>query len=253
MADILVCIKRVPDVSGEVLLTDDGQHVDARHVGYTVSPHELCAVELAVQVAGDTGGSVTVVTLGTDESVDKLRDAVAVGATGAILVEVEDPDAFGPRDVASALAEVVQSGSYDLVLLGNDAADTGDFQVGVRLAYQLDRPVVVGASVLSVEGDKAVVTADGPDGTDVFEVGLPAVVTVLEGGVEPRYPSVVGRMKAKKAAIDTRSTSVTPAGAGRVTLKLPPQQPSQVEILGEGPEAAPRLVDLFESLGVLSR
>ena len=116
MADILVCIKRVPDVSGEVLLTDDGQHVDARHVGYTVSPHELCAVELAVQVAGDTGGSVTVVTLGTDESVDKLRDAVAVGATGAILVEVDDPDAFGPRDVASALAEVVQSGSYDLVL-----------------------------------------------------------------------------------------------------------------------------------------
>ena len=51
MADILVCIKRVPDVSGEVLLTDDGLHVDARHVGYTVSPHELCAVELAVQVA----------------------------------------------------------------------------------------------------------------------------------------------------------------------------------------------------------
>ena len=110
MADILVCIKRVPDVSGEVLLTDDGQHVDARHVGYTVSPHELCAVELAVQVAGDTGGSVTVMTLGTDESVDKLRDAVAVGATGAILVEVDDPDAFGPRDVAAALAEVVQSG-----------------------------------------------------------------------------------------------------------------------------------------------
>jgi len=258
MADILVCIKRVPDVSGEALLTADGLHVDARHVGYTVSPHELCAVELAVQVAGDTGGSVTVLTVGSADSVEKLRDAVAVGATGAVLVEVDDPDAFGPRDVSEVIAEVVEADaaagtSYDLVLLGNDAADTGDFQVGVRLAYRLDRPVVVGASVLAVDGGTASITADGPDGTDIFEVALPAVVTVLEGGVEPRYPSVVGRMKAKKAAIDTRSTAVAPAGGGRVTLKLPPQQPSQVEVLGEGPEAAPKLVDLFESLGVLSR
>ncbi len=258
MADILVCIKRVPDVSGEVLLSDDGQHVDARHVGYTVSNHELCAVELAVQVAGSTGGSVTVLSIGTADSVEKIRDAVAVGATGAILVEVEDPDAWGPRDITAVIAEVVEADAaagtgYDLVLLGNDAADTGDFQVGVRLGYKLDRPVVVGASVLGVEGDKAVVTADGPDGTDIFEAPLPAVVTVLEGGVEPRYPSVVGRMKAKKAAVDTRSTAITPTGAGRVTLKLPPQQPSQVEVLGEGPEAAPKLVDLFESLGVLSR
>ena len=258
MADILVCIKRVPDVSGEILLTDDGLHVDARHVGYTVSPHELCAVELAVQVAGDTGGTVTVMSIGTDDSVEQLRDAVAVGAQRAILVDVVDPDAWGPRDIAAVVAEVVRAEAaagtgFDLVLVGNDSADTGDFQVGVRLAYQLDQPVVVGASVLTVDGGTATVTADGPDGTDIFEVALPAVVTILEGGVDPRYPSVVGRMKAKKAAIDTRPTAVVPAGGGRVRLKLPPQQPSQVVVLGEGPEAAPQLVDLFETLGVLSR
>ena len=100
MTNVLVCIKRVPDVSGEVLLTDDGLHVDARHVGYTVSPHELCAVELAVQVAAETGGTVTVLSIGTGDSVEQLRDAVAVGASRAILVEVVDPDAWGPRDIA---------------------------------------------------------------------------------------------------------------------------------------------------------
>ena len=81
MTDVLVCIKRVPDVSGEVLLTDDGLHVDARHVGYTVSPHELCAVELAVQVAAATGGRSTVLTSASADSVEQLRVGVGVGAT----------------------------------------------------------------------------------------------------------------------------------------------------------------------------
>jgi electron transfer flavoprotein beta subunit len=252
MADVLVCVKRVPNTAGQVLLTDDQMSVDARHVGYGVSPHELCALELGIGVAKGTGGSVTVVSLGSADSVEQLRDAVAVGAEKAVLVEA-DAEAFGPADVAAALAEVARD--FDLVLLGNDAADTGDFQVGVRLAYLLGRPVVTGVSTLSAsEGAPGTVTAtgDGPEGAEVYELPLPAVVTVMEGGVEPRYPSVVGRMKAKKATIDTRSPAVTPAGSGKVRLLLPPEQPSEVVVLGEGKDAAKALVDLFETLGVLS-
>jgi electron transfer flavoprotein beta subunit len=248
MADVLVCVKRVPNTAGQVLLTDDQMSVDARHVGYGVSPHELAALELGIGVAKDTGGSVTVVSLGSADAVEQLRDAVAVGAEKAVLVEA-DADAFGPADVAAALAEVARES--DLVLLGNDAADTGDFQVGVRLAYLLGRPVVTGASTLSVADGTVTSTVEGPDGTEVYELPLPAVVTVMEGGVEPRYPSVVGRMKAKKATIDTRAPAVTPAGPGRVRLLLPPEQPSAVVVLGEGPDAAKALVDLFETLGVL--
>jgi electron transfer flavoprotein beta subunit len=76
------------------------------------------------------------------------------------------------------------------------------------------------------------------------------VMTVMEGGVEPRYPSIPGRMKAKRVAVETVTPSVSPAGPGRVRLKLPPVQPSQVQILGHGPEAASAVVDLLESLGV---
>lgn len=257
MTNVLVCVKRVPDSSGQVLLTPDHQSVDARHVGFTVSPHEECAVEMAIQLAAATGGTVTALSLGTADAQEQLRNAIAVGCTRAVLVEAE-PDRFGPADVAAAIAEVVrtheQEGTgYDLVLLGNDAADTGDFQVGVRLGYALDRPVVTGIATCEIEGDRVVARGAGPDGPEVFELDLPAVITVSEGGITPRYPSIPGRMKAKRASVEVLEPSLEPVGSGRVRLKLPPEQPSAVQVLGEGPEAAPALVDLMERLGVLDR
>jgi len=255
MTDVLVCIKRVPDLGGEIRLTADGMGVDDSALGHTVSPHEDAAVELAIAVAKDTGGQATVLTLGEEDAVEQLRNALALGCTRAVRVDA-DASAYGPADVARAIADVVRAHeadgtSYDLVLLGNDASDTGDFQVGVRLAYALDRPVVAGISRVSVDGGTATATGGAPDGgTEVYEVPLPAVLTVMEGGVEPRYPSIPGRMKAKKVAIEEVAPAGTPAGAGRVRLTLPPAQPSQVTILGKGADAAGAVVDLFEQLGV---
>jgi electron transfer flavoprotein beta subunit len=254
MTNVLVCIKRVPDVAGEVALTGDEQAVDARHVGFTVSAHENCAVELAVRIAADTGGTATVLTLGTDDAVEQLRSVLGLGCSAAVLIEA-DPAGYGPADVAREIAAVVQGGgpagsNWDLVLLGNDAADTGDFQVGIRLAYALGRPVVNGASMVVVTGDTATAHVAGPDGVETYQVPLPAVVTVLEGGVEPRYPTISGRMKAKKVKIETVEPQREPAGSGRRRLVLPPAQPSAVEVLGEGPDAAKAVVDLLEKLGV---
>jgi electron transfer flavoprotein beta subunit len=259
MANVLVCVKRVVDTGGEITLTEDGSRVDDRSLGHTVSPHEECAVELAVQVAKATDGEATVLTLGSEDAVEQLRDALAVGCTQAVRIEsaVEGgADAYGPADVAAAIADVVRAHEaagkgYDLVLLGNDAADTGDFQVGIRLAYELDRPVVTGIATVTVEGDRVVATGDGPEGADTYEVPLPAVVTVMEGGVEPRYPSIPGRMRAKRVQVETVVDERVPVGSGRVRLKLPEAPPSQVQLLGEGPEAAPAVVDLLEKLGVL--
>jgi len=257
VVNVLVCVKRVPESSGEVLLSEDAQSVDARHVGYTVSPHEECAVELATQIAGATGGQATVVSLGPADALEQLRNALAVGCSDAVLIEAEG-DRFGPADVAVAIADLVLAREaagtpYDLVLLGNDAADTGDFQVGVRLAYALGRPVLTGISTCEVQGDVVHARGDGPEGTEMFELPLPAVIAVMEGGVTPRYPSIPGRMKAKRAPVETVTPNLDPAGSGRVRLKLPPAQPSFVEILGEGPEAAPAVVDLLTRIGVLAR
>ena len=225
MTNVLVCIKRVPDVAGEVLLTADNQALDARYVGFTVSAHESCAVELAVRIATETAGTATVLTLGPDDAVEQLRTALGLGCSAAVQI-VADPVGFGPADVAREIAAVVeahaaQGRTYDLVLLGNDAADTGDFQVGIRLAYALGRPVVNGASTVEIENEVATARVSGPDGVDTYAVPLPALVTVLEGGVEPRYPTISGRMKAKKVKIET----VAPQREPPLRRPLPPPRP----------------------------
>ena len=247
MTNVLVCIKRVPDTGGEVELTADGQGVDARHVGFTISAHESCAVELAVRIATDTGGTATVLTVGTQDAVEQLRSALGVGCSAAVLVEA-DPAGYGPADIAREIAAV--AGDHDLVLLGNDAADTGDFQVGIRLAYLLGRPVVNGIRTVSVEDGVAKAQGAGPDGVETWAVPLPAVVTVLEGGVEPRYPTITGRMKAKKAKVEVVAPQAEPHGSGRVRLTLPPAQPSNVEVIGQGADTAGAVVDLLQKLGV---
>lgn len=257
MTDVLVCVKRVPETSGQVVLTADGQSVDARHVGYTVSAHEECAVALAVEIASDTGGTATVLTVGSEDAAEQLRDAVAVGCQAAIRVDA-DADRLGPVDVATAIASVVRSRAdegtaYDLVLLGNDAADTGDFQVAVRLAYLLGRPVVTGIDTVQVADGVATARGEGPAGTEVFALPLPAVVAVQEGGIEPKYPSIPGRMRAKRTTIETEPFTAEPVGSGRVRLTVPPEQPSSVTILGEGPDAAVAIVDVLEQIGVVSR
>jgi len=254
MTNVLVCIKRVPDSSGEVLLTEDAQAVDGRHVGFTISDHENCAVEQAIQIASSTGGEVCVLTVGPAEAAEQLRGALALGCHAATHVVAESAG-LGPADVASEIAAVVaaheaEGRHHDLVLLGNDAADSGDFQVGIRLSYLLGRPVVTGIGVIEVEGDAITATSDGPAAQEVFEVPLPAVVTFLEGGVEPRYPTVSGRMKAKKIEIEERQPTTAAAGPKRIKLKVPPPVPSQVRVLGEGPSAADAVVALFAELGV---
>ncbi|GAB3653965.1 electron transfer flavoprotein subunit beta/FixA family protein [Nocardioides korecus] len=254
MARVLVCVKRVPDFSGEVLLSEDAQSADARFVGFTLSAHDLCAVETAVQVAAATDGSATVLSIGSADAVEQLRTALGVGCTAATLVEA-DPVALGPADVAREIAAVVadheaEHGAYDLVLLGNDAADSGDFQVGIRLAHALERPVVTGIKNVSVEGGTATLVGEGALGRETYAVPTPAVVTVLEGGVEPRYPTITGRMKAKKIPVEQRALAAEPRGSGRVRMTLPEATPSTATVLGEGPEAAPAVVDLLQQLGV---
>ncbi|UVI36497.1 electron transfer flavoprotein subunit beta/FixA family protein [Brevibacterium spongiae] len=270
--NILVCIKRVPDIAGAVTLDDAGTGIDESGLGHTMSSHEECAVELAIQTAAATGGTVTVLTVGPAEAVEQLRAAVAVGANDGILIEAADPSVFGPEDIAQVIGDVVRDRaeagqSFDLVLLGNDAADTGDFQVGIRLAYDLEYPVLTniqmltpaedgsgpGAGANSTAGGSGSVEARGigPAGTEIFALDLPAVVAVQEGGVDPRYPSITGRMKAKKAAIVEYDAPEPGTGNPRIRLELPEVKASAVTILGEGPDAAPALVDVLEEIGVI--
>ena len=102
--EIAVCVKRIPMVGGKIVVTADGQDVDTRMSGFTVSPHEECAVEEAVQLTQRLGGSVSVLTLGPPEAADQLRDALALGAPRAVLLETGGAE-WGPIATAEAIAE----------------------------------------------------------------------------------------------------------------------------------------------------
>ena len=103
---ILVCVKRVPAPGAKIVLTPDGQDIDSSLLGFTVSPHEECAVEEAVRIVEREGGSVTVMTLGPPEAEEQLRSAVAVGATSAVLLPTDIPD-WDPVSTAKALTAAI--------------------------------------------------------------------------------------------------------------------------------------------------
>jgi electron transfer flavoprotein beta subunit len=248
--EILVCVKRVPTVGGKITVTPDGQQVDTRASGFTISPHEECAVEEAVQITERLGGSVSVLTLGPEEAVEQLRDAMALGARRAVLLESGGRE-FGPIATAAAIAAEVRAHPYDLVLLGNEASDTGDYQVGIRLAYQLGWPVATGIKNLSVTPDGLVARREYRGAEEAYELPLPAVVTVKEGINLPRYPSLPGRLRAKRAPIERSAPAWTAEGLRKELLRVPPSGKHQATVLGHGPDAVPELVRVLDELGVL--
>jgi len=254
---VLVCVKRVPATGGRISLTADGQAIDTRYLGFTVSPHEECAVEEAVRIVEGQGGSSAVLTLGPAAAEEQLRDAMAVGIDRAILLETDGRE-FDPVATAAAIVDTIRvqeagHGPFDVILFGNEAADTGDFQVGIRVAVALDRPVVTGIKGLDSRDGGLVLRREAPaGGWETFEIPLPAVVSVKEGLNLPRYPSIPGRLRARRKEVERIEPAWSSNGLVKLRLRLPEEQGTQVEILGRGAEAASDVVDLLEKIGVLA-
>jgi electron transfer flavoprotein beta subunit len=251
---ILVCVKRVPLTGGRMVLTADERALETRHLGFTISPHEECGVEQAVQLVEQHGGEVTVLTLGPPEAEEQVRDSLAAGADRGILLasdgEEWDPQATAGAILAAIEAERAAGTDYDLIIFGNESADSGNFQVGIRVAHALGRPVVTGLKGLSVEDGRARCEQEVAGGRDIYLVPLPAVVTVLEGINLPRYPSVPAKLRARQKPVETSAPERPSPRLEMVRLVVPPGQGKQAEILGTGPEAAPAVVEVMRDLGV---
>jgi electron transfer flavoprotein beta subunit len=248
---ILVCVKRVPLTGGRMVLTADERALETRHLGFTISPHEECGVEQAVQLVEQHGGEVTVLTLGPAEAEEQVRDSLAAGAERGILLATDGHE-WDPQATAGAILAAIdrEGADYDLIIFGNESADSGNFQVGIRVAHALGRPVVTGLKGLSVEDGRARCEQEVPGGRDVYLVPLPAVVTVLEGINLPRYPSVPAKLRARQKPVETSSPERPPPRLEMVRLVVPPGHGKQAEILGRGPEAAPAVVEMMRELGV---
>jgi electron transfer flavoprotein beta subunit len=277
--NILVCVKRVPQTGGRIVLTSDGQAIDTRFLGHTISPHEECGVEEAVRIVEKEGGSSTVLTLGPAAAEEQLRDAMAIGIDRAVLLETDGTE-WDPVSTAGVIAETIEAqeaanGTFDLILFGNEAADTGDYQVGVRVAVALGRPIINGIKEIWFPDDRRAVFArrEAPGGGwETYDLPLPAVLGVKEGLNLPRYPSVPGRLRAKRKDVEKIPLGASPSGAlglgagedaagpggavpgpTKLGLRLPQEERTAADVIGTGAAAAPAVVDLLERIGVLAR
>ncbi len=251
---ILVAVKRVPITGGRIVLTEDAQEIDTRHLGFTISPHEECGVEEAVRLIEAHGGESVVFTLGPAEAQEQLRDAMALGIDRAVHLVSEggewDAQATAKAIVDTIHAEEAEGGTFDLIFFGNESADAGNYQVGIRVAHALERPVATGLKGVAVEDGKVRCEQEVPGGRDVFLLPLPAVVTVKEGLNLPRYPSVPAKLRAQRKPLASSSLERPPAHLERARLAVPAGQTKSAEILGHGPEAAPAIVTLLRQIGV---
>jgi electron transfer flavoprotein beta subunit len=251
---ILVCVKRVPLTGGKMVLTADEQALETRHLGFTISPHEECGVEEAVRLVEAHSGEVTVLTLGPPEAEEQVRDSLANGGDRGVHL-VTDGSEWDPQATAAAIVEAVRTeeadgGGFDLVVFGNESADSGNYQVGIRVAYALGRPVATGVKGLSVADGRARCEQEVPGGRDVYDLPLPAVVSVLEGINLPRYPSVPAKLRARSKPVASSTPQRPAARLEKLRLVVPPGQGKQAEILGNGAGAAPRVVELMREIGV---
>ncbi|MFB6198004.1 MAG: electron transfer flavoprotein beta subunit/FixA family protein, partial [Halobacteriaceae archaeon] len=183
------------------------------------------------------------------EATEQLRTGLAMQIDDAILLET-DGEEWPPRATASAIADAIQQTDveFDLLLFGNESADMENYQVGTRVAYELGLPCVTGIKTLDIEDGTAIAKHEISGGEEVYEVNLPAVITVKEGINEPRYASMRAKMQARNQEIERRDPEHD-TGTGsfeKIRLETPPADDSDAEVLGEGTEAVPEIVDVLE-------
>jgi electron transfer flavoprotein beta subunit len=243
---IVACVKRVPTTDAQPAIAADGRSVDESGLQYMLSFYDEIAVEQAIQVKEQHGGEVTVLTVGPNEASKELRECLAKGADGAVVLTDE---AWSNRDclaTAKVLAKKIGELGAELVFAGRVATDRDNAAVGPMLATLLGWACVTDVVELSIDGAQGTAKREGDGGIEEYSFSLPAVITCQKGLAEPRYAGLKGIMAAKKKPIAEEAFDDVPSAAHVEALELPPARP-EGRIVGEGPDAVDALMDALRN------
>ena len=262
--NIIVCIKRVPETAdADVSISKSGKDIDKSGLAFDLNEWDSYAIEEAILLKEKLGGTVTVLSVGGEDSNESLRKCLAMGADDAM--RLTDP-AFDGSDgfvTAKILTEAIRKIPYDLILTGTQAEDDGYGQVGVVVAELLGIPHAAVVTRLEVQDKKAKVHRELEGGLEeVYEIDLPAAFTIQTGINEPRYVSIMGIRKVAKKEIKTLGTSdlnLKPEEVGlsasniQVEKIFLPPAGEGAEILGGKPEEiALKVFDILKDKGGLA-
>ncbi len=222
--NIVVLVKQVPDTWAERKLDPTAKTLDRASVDVVMNEIDEYAVEEALRLKEAQGGEVTILTMGPERAVETIRKALSMGADKA--VHLTDTALAGSDAVqtSQAIATVLGTLEYDLVIVGSEATDSRMAVMGALLAERTGRPQLTGARKLTVDGGTARIERQTENGYAVVEAPLPAIVSVVEKINEPRYPSFKGIMAAKSKPLTTLSLADAGIDAGQVGLAAAPSQ-----------------------------
>lgn len=216
--NIVVCVKQVPDTAVERTLKPEDSTLDR------VTPdgliNELCeyAIEEGLKIAEAQGGEVTILTMGPAKASESIRKALSMGAHKAVHLIDDGLAGSDALETSLALATVLKSIGFDLVILGSESTDARTGVVPAMLAERLGVPQLTLASKVDISGEEVTIRRVSDDGYAVVTASLPAVVSVVEKINEPRYPTFKGIMAAKKKPVQTLSLADISVDAGAVGL-----------------------------------
>ncbi len=252
--EILVCVKHVPDMEELKIDLEAGKIKDG--VPHISNPYDKNALEAAVQLKEAHGGSVTVISMGSDKAKAALKEAISVGADKAVLISdpaFEGSDAYSTSSILAAA--IKKLGSFDVVLCGNQATDTDDGQVGPLIGEHLGMAQATYVEKIEAQGTSLIVNREADEGYERVEVQLPAVLTVVDSINEPRLATIKTKMAANKAKIDVFTAAdlgIDPEKVGYgspakvIKTFAPPKREAGIKIQEKsGSEAA---FQLFEKL-----
>jgi len=262
--EILVCAKRVPDISeNEIQLNGAGTDIERDDLVYSVNEPDNYAVEEALQIAARTGGSVTVVTVGGEEDEEILRREMAMGAHHGVLISDDAFHGSDGRGIAAILKAFVQTEHYDLILTGVQA-DDGCAQVGGMLAAMLDYPFAsLVTSIEVLEGRKLKIGREIEGGSkEVNAIDLPCVLSIQTGINEPRYVGMRGirqvasipipSLGASDLGVEADAVGEAAAKVRRLDYFVPPTGQGAEILAGSREEVVDKLMDLLKAKGGLN-
>lgn len=259
--EILVCARRVPDTSeNEIELNSAGDDIERDDLVYSVNEPDNYAVEEALRIVEETGGMVTVVTVGGEDDEEILRREMAMGAKSGVLLSDDSFAGTDGRGIAAILAAFVKRGHYELILTGVQAED-GAAQVGGMLAALLDYPFASLVNSIEVQHGKLKIGREIEGGArEMNEIDLPCVLSIQTGINEPRYVGMRGIRQVASLPIPTfgaadlgvnGNASAKKAKVWRTDYFMPPLGKGAEILEGSAEDQIAKLIELLRSKGGL--
>lgn len=199
---VVACVKQIPDPSTPYQL-EEGTGWLLRPNDQVLDDTDRYGVEMGLQIAQANGGTLTLVSMGPTGSAQGIRQALAMGADKAVIVDDQSLRGADAFTTAKVLAAVIGKEGFDLVIAGTESTDGYAGVVPQMLAEMLGVPALTYATSVEASGDQVKIDRQTTTGYDVVTSSLPAVISVTAGVVEPRYPTFKGIMDAKKKPLET--------------------------------------------------